>query len=338
MRAGVEAMTISKTCTRAGATASLVVLTTLAALGIPSGALLAQPLESPLRIQVGYAPGGSSDRAARLVAQALQAKYGTTVIVENKAGAGGRLVPQQLKLAKATDNVLMIGNPAVMTVAPVVFKDNGYDPDEDFVPLSEVMSYEFVVAVGPQVPVRDIAQLTEWLKQNPQKAFFGVPATGSLPHFFALMLADRAGVKAEVVGYKGSAPLATELVGGQVPVGIDTVDSVLPLHQAGKLRILAVSGKKRSTFAPDIPTLAEQNVQLVAEGWNTIYAPKSMPAAKAADYAKAIQAVMADPEVQKQFRAANMEPVSSTQEQTIAMLKAYRAQWEPVVKRSGYQP
>jgi tripartite-type tricarboxylate transporter receptor subunit TctC len=322
-------MKTSVALSRMGALAAIAVLA--------SGAVLAQ-IESPLRIQVGYAPGGSSDRAARLVAQALQAKYGTTVIVENKAGAGGRLVPQQLKLAKASDNVLMIGNPAVMTVAPLVFKDNGYDADEDFVPLSEVMSYEFVVAVGPQVPARDIAQLTEWLKQNPQKAFFGVPATGSLPHFFALMLADRAGVKAEVVGYKGSAPLATELVGGQIPVAVDTLDSVLPLHQAGKLRILAVSGKKRSGFAPDIPTLAEQNVPLVADGWNTLYAPKSMPAAKAADYAKAIQTVMADPEIQKQFRAANMEPVSSSQEQTVAMLKAYRTQWEPVVVRSGYQP
>jgi tripartite-type tricarboxylate transporter receptor subunit TctC len=316
----------------------------IGAMAIAAGLLLAsahaiaQQLEGPLRIMVGYAPGGSSDRAARLVAQALQAKHGITVIVENKPGAGGRLVPQQLKLAKPGDNVLMIGNPAVMTVAPVVFKDNNYDPDDDFVPLSEVMTYEFVVAVGPQVPVRDVAQLIEWLKQNPQKAFFGVPATGSLPHFFALMLAERAGVKAEVVGYKGSAPLATELVGGQVPVGIDTVDSVLPLHQAGKLRIVAVSGSKRSTFAPDIPTLAEQNVQLVGQGWNTLYAPKSMPAAKASEYAKAIQAVMADPEVQKQFRAGNMEPVSTSQEQTAAMLKAYRAQWEPVVKRSGYQP
>ena len=331
-------MTRLNTGTGTGAMASLAVLITLAVLGVTSRPSFAQQLDSPLRIQVGYAPGGSSDRAARLVAQGLQAKYGTTVIVENKAGAGGRLVPQQLKLVKSTDNVLMIGNPAVMTVAPVVFKDNGYDPDEDFIPLSEVMSYEFVIAVGSQVPVRDIAQLTEWLKQNPQKAFFGVPATGSLPHFFALMLADRAGVKAEVVGYKGSAPLATELVGGQIPVAVDTLDSVLPLHLAGKLRIVAVSGKQRSSFAPDIPTLVEQNVELAAVGWNTIYAPKSMPSAKAADYARAIQAVMADPEIQKQFRAANMEPVSSSQEQTTAMLKAYRAQWEPVVKRSGYQP
>lgn len=298
----------------------------------------AQKPESPLRIVVGYAPGGSSDRAARLVGQALQAKYGVTVVVDNKPGGGGRLAAQQVKLTRPSENVLMVGNPAVMTVAPLVFKDNNYDPDDDFVPLSEVMTYEFAVAVGPQVPARDVAQLIGWLKDNPQKAFFGVPATGSLPHFFALMLGERAALKADVIGYKGSAPLTTELVGGQVPVAIDTLDSVLPLHQAGKLRILAVSGKGRSSFAPDIPTLAEQKIDLVADGWNVFFAPKSMPAARAADYAKAIQAVMADPDVQKQFKAANMEPVSSSQEQTIAMLKGYRAQWEPVVKRSGYQP
>ena len=316
---------------------SLAIIAVAAAL-LAGADAIAQKLDGPLRIVVGYAPGGSSDRSARLVAQALQAKHGITVIVDNKPGAGGRLAAQQVKLAKPDENVLMVGNPAVMTVAPVVFKDNNYDAYEDFVPLSEVMTYDFAIAVGPQIPARDIAQLIAWLRDNPQKAFIGVPATGSLPHFFALMLGERAMVKAEVVGYKGSAPLATDLVGGQVPVAIDTLDSVLPLHQGGKVRILAVSGKSRSTFAPDIPTVAEQNVNLIGDGWNVIFAPKSMQAAKAADYARAIHAAMTEPDVQKQFRAANMEPVVSSQEQTAARLKAYRAQWEPVVKRSGWQP
>ena len=297
----------------------------------------AQKIEGPLKLVVGYAPGGASDRAARLVAQALQDRYGINVVVENKPGAGGRLAAQQLKLNRPDENVLMLGNPAVMTVAPMVFKDVNYDPDTDFVPLSQVMSYDFAVVVGPQVPVREISHLIAWLKANPEKAFFGVPATGSLPHFFALMLADRAHTRGEIIGYKGSSPLANALLGGEIPVAIDTLDAVLPLHQAGRLRILAVSGNSRSVFAKEIPTLKEQNIDLIADGWNTVYAPRSMPAAKAADYAKAVQTVMADPSVRKQFLAVNAEPVSSSQRQTAAMLKTYNAQWQPAVKHSGYQ-
>lgn len=298
----------------------------------------APKLDSPLRLIVGYAPGGSSDRAARLIGEALQARHGINVLVENKPGAGGRLAAQQFKLATATDYMLMIGNPAVITVAPLVFKDNLYDPETDFVPVSQVTSYEFGIAVGPKVPVGSIPQLMSWLKANPREAFFGVPATGSLPHFFALMLGDRAEVKAEVVGYKGSSPLATELLGGHIPVAIDTIDALAPLHQGGKLKILAASGKSRSVFAKDVPTLREVGIALDADGWNAFFAPRTMPADKVQALAQAIQAVMADPALQKRFADASMEPVSSSQAQTAAMLKAYKAQWEPVVRRSGYQP
>jgi tripartite-type tricarboxylate transporter receptor subunit TctC len=297
----------------------------------------AQKPDDPLRFVVGYAPGGASDRAARLVGDALHAKYGTTVIVENKTGAGGRLAAQQFRNAAPTDNVLMLGNPAIIVVAPLVFKDNNYDPNADFVPVTQVTSYEFGVAVGPQVPARDMKSLLAWLKANPDKAFFGVPATGSLPHFFALMLGDRAAVKAEVVGYKGSAPLATELMGGQVPVAVDTIDALAPLHQGRKLTILAVSGSSRSEFVKDVPTLKESGIDLSATGWNTFFAPKAMPAAKVATLAQAISTVMSDPAVRKRFVDASMDPVSMTQEQTAAALKAYKAQWEPAVKRSGYQ-
>ncbi|TWG81853.1 tripartite-type tricarboxylate transporter receptor subunit TctC [Cupriavidus gilardii J11] len=299
--------------------------------------VLAQKLDGPLRLLVGYAPGGASDRAARIIGQALQEKYGMTVVVENKPGAGGRLAAQQLKHAGAADNVLMLGNPAVITVAPIVFKDNGYDADADFVPVSHVTSYDFAVVTGAQVPVREMSHLIAWLKANPDKAFFGVPATGSLPHFFALMLGERAGVKGDVVGYKGSAPLSTDLLGGQVPVGVDTLDTVLSLHRSGKLRILAVSGKARSPFARDIPTLKEAGIDLAADGWNTFFASRAMPADKTRMLAGAIQSVMADPAVRQRFVSVSMEPVSRSQEQTVAMLKAYKAQWQPVVRRSGFQ-
>lgn len=299
---------------------------------------LAQAQEAPLRIVVGYAPGGSSDRVARIVADKLQAKLGSPVIVENRTGAGGRLSAQAVKSAPANQPALLLANPAVMLVAPLVFPDAGYDAERDFRPVSHVNSYEFGVAVSAAVPVRELPHLIAWLRANPDKANFGVPATGSLPHFFGLMVGDAAKVSAEVVGYRGSAPLLNDLIGGQVPVAFDTFDTLLPQHEAGKVRILAVSSAKRSPLDPKIPTFKEGGLDLAATGWNTFFAPMSMPKAQAERLAGLIHEVMKDPDTRRKFEAAKMEPVASTMVQTEAMLKAYRAQWAPVVQRSGFKP
>ncbi len=298
----------------------------------------AQPLEGPLRVVVPYAPGGSSDRVARLVADKLGPKLGLTVVVENRTGGGGRIAAQQLKATPANQNVLLLANPALMLVAPLVFKDAGYDPEKDYQPVSQASSYEFAVAVGAGVPVRELNHLLAWLRANPEQANFGVPATGSLPHFFGLMVGEKAGVKAQVVGYRGSGPLLTDLMGGQIPVAFDTFDTLLPQHEAGKVRILAVSSAKRSPFAPAIPTFKEAGLDLNADGWNTFFAPASMPAARVAQFGQAIREVMQDPDTVRRFNDARLGPVASTPEQTGRMLAAYRAQWAPVVQKSGYQP
>ena len=313
-------------------------------LAVAAGTLLAltatlvHAQEAPLRIVVGYAPGGSSDRVARIVADKLGSKLGTPVIVENKTGAGGRLSAQYVKGLPANQPTLLLANPAVMVVAPLVFPDSGYDPERDFRPVSTVNSYEFSVAVATAVPVRELPHLIAWLRANPEKANFGVPATGSLPHFFGLMVGDATKVSAEVVGYRGSGPLLTDLLGGQVPVAFDTFDTQLPQHEAGKIRILAVSGAKRNAMAPQIPTFKESGMDVVATGWNTLFAPLSMPQATVDRLARLVMEVMQDPDTQRKFAAAKMDPVVSTPAQTATMLKAYRAQWAPVVQRSGFKP
>ena len=298
----------------------------------------AQTLDSPLHIVVGYAPGGATDRVARIVGEKLGAKLGVPVIVDNKPGAGGRLAAQQVKLTPASQNVLMLANPAVMVVAPLVFKDNNYDAERDFVPVSHVNAYDFALSVSPTLPVRELNHLLAWMRANPQQANVGVPATGSLPHFFGLMVGEKAKVQTQVIGYRGSAPLLNDLIGGQVPIAVDTEDVVLPQHNAGKLRILAISGDKRSPFAPNVPTFKEAGLDLSATGWNTFFAPATMPREKIERLSNAIREVMQDPDTQRKFKDSNMTPVVSTQAQTIAMLKAYKTQWAPVVQKSGYQP
>lgn len=322
---------LAATASALGAAAALSALSTTAALAQTHA-------DAPLRIVVGYPPGGSSDRVARIVADKLQAKLGSPVIVENKTGAGGRLSAQYVKAAPANQPALLLANPAVMVVAPLVFPDAGYDAERDFRAVSHVNSYEFGVAVGSAVPVKELPHLLAWLRANPAQANFGVPATGSLPHFFGLMVGDAAKVRAEIVGYRGSAPLTTDLIGGQVPVAFDTFDSLLPQHEAGKVRVLAVSSAKRSPLAPNVPTFKEAGLDLVATGWNTFFAPASMPAAQVERLSQLIQDVMKDPDTRLKFEAAKMEPVTASRAQTEAMLKAYRAQWAPVVQRSGFKP
>jgi len=314
---------------------STLLLTAIAALAAPDGTI-AQPLEGTLRIVVPYPSGGASDRAARLVADRLKDKLGTSVVVENRTGAGGRLAMQQLKATPAGQNVLVVGNPALMVVAPVVFRDVGYDARRDFVPVAHVTNYDFAVAVGSAVPVREFNHLAAWLRANPEKANFGVPATGSLPHFFALMIGESIGVTPQIVGYRGSAPSITDLMAGTIPVAVDTLDALLPHQSGGRLRILAMAGARRSPMAPSIPTLRESGLDTVATGWNAMFAPASMPADRVRRIGVAIRDLMREPETRARFEAASMEPVSAGPEQTAKMLAAYRAQWEPVVKKSGF--
>ena len=310
----------------------------LAATGWFAGAGIASAQTTagaPLRIVVPYPPGGSSDRAARVLAEALQPRLGVPVVVENITGAGGRLAMRQLAGAPADTNVLVVANPALMVVAPLVYKNNGYDPDRDYQPVSQISTYEFAVAVAGAVPVREVSHLMAWVKANPDKANLGVPATGSLPHFFALMVGQAAKAPVQVVGYRGSAPLSTDLIGGHLPVAVDTLDTLLPLHEGGKLRILATSGAQRAVAS--IPTFKEAGLNVTATGWNVLYAKAGMPAAMADRLGREIAEIMALAPVRQQFIAVKAEPVSASREQTRKMLEAFKGQWVPVIKQAGLQ-
>ncbi|RRH86850.1 ABC transporter substrate-binding protein [Variovorax beijingensis] len=298
----------------------------------------APALDGALTLVVGYTAGGSTDRIARMVAERLGPKLGVAVTVENRPGEGGRLAAKEVKRAPAAQNVLMLGNPAVMVVAPLVFKDAGYDAEKDFVPVSQVSSYDFALAVGNKLQLDRAMFLVGRLWAHPEEAVFGVPATGSLPHFFGLMVGDALSVQPQIKGYGGSAPLSADLSGGSLPIAIDTLDSLYGQHVAGKIRILAVSGKKRASFAPTIPTFREAGMKIDADGWNTFFAPASMPPAKVQLLSTKIREVMQDPALQKAANAAYITPIVSTQAETVQMLKAFRQQWEPVVRRSGFQP
>jgi tripartite-type tricarboxylate transporter receptor subunit TctC len=162
-----------------------------------------------------------------------------------------------------------------------------------------------------------------------------MPATGSLPHFFALMMAQGAGIKPEVIGYKGSSPLVTDLMGGHVPVAIDALDSHLVQHEAGKIRILATSGAKRAL--PNVPTFKEAGLDVVATGFNTFYAKASMPADRAAGLSREIKAVMSMPDVQQKFIVLKAEAVAADQAASRAEVEAFKKLWVPAIRQANLQ-
>ncbi len=289
--------------------------------------------DNTLRLIVPYPPGGTSDQAARILAAELQPKLGTPVIVENIVGAGGRVAMQQIKRMPNDANVLVLVNPALMVIAPLVFNNIGYEPDTDFVPVSQVTRYEMGVAVAASHEAKSMADLNRWIKTNGAKATFGVPATGSIPHFFALMVSQAAGAEVPVIGYKGSAPLVNDMLGGHVPVAIDALDTLLPQHEGGKARILATSGGTRSV--KDVPTLKEQGLNLEADGWNIFYAKNTLPADRLARYAKEISALMATPAIREKFVNLKMDPVSADREKTTATVNGFKSLWVPVIKKAG---
>jgi|SRR5690625_2280322 len=311
---------------------------TLFFLGINSVAAQDTPTFSdPFNIIVGYAPGGASDRAARFVAEQLQNELGTTVIVENKTGAGGRLAVQHTKNQPENRDTLMIGNPATIVVAPLVFDNLPYDPNTDLKTVAMVTDYNFGVAVAAESPIQTIQELIEWASENPAEFNVGVPASGSLPHFFGLMLADLADIDAEIIGYRGSAPALNDLMGGSIPVAIDTLDVLTNLHSGERIRILATSGDEIEAKLPEVPTFKSAGLELQASGWNGMFAPAVMSDEKVEYLGELIKDIMSRPEVQQRFLDSDLPPVAANNTEAQAMIDDFADQWVPIIKTSGYK-
>ena len=205
------------------------------------------------------------------------------VLVENRPGAGGRIVAESMKNAPADGSVLMLTPVVVPVLAPMVFSKLPYDPAVDFAPVAHVANFQFALGVNGTHPAKSMKELVAWYKANPAKANFGSPAPGSLPHFFGLMIGKGAGIDLIHVPYNGGAPMMNGLMGDQVSSGIDTTVEMIELHRAGKIRILGTSGATRSPLLPDVPTLVESGLAGVeGTGWFAVYAPAKTPEADGA--------------------------------------------------------
>ncbi|MGZ5277707.1 MAG: Bug family tripartite tricarboxylate transporter substrate binding protein [Caldimonas sp.] len=295
-------------------------------------------VDKPVRVLVGFAPGGSADIAARLLADRMKDELRQPVVVENRPGAGGRIVAEAVRNAPADGSVLMLTPIVVTVLAPMVFSKLPYDPVTDFAPVAHVANFQFALSVNASHPAKNMKELVAWYKANPAKANFGSPAPGSLPHFFGVMIAKGAGIELVHVPYNGGGPLMNGVMGDQVGAGIDTLVDQIELHRTGKIRLLASSGSTRSPLLPEVPTFAESGLPGVeGTSWFAVYAPAKTPEPTIRQLNAAINKALAVPELRERFAKLGLEPTGGTPADLAKRMAEDTARWAPVVKASGFR-
>lgn len=294
--------------------------------------------DKPIKILVGFPPGGSADVIARVLAQQLSAKLGgQSVIVDNKPGASGRIAIEALKTAAPDGTTLFVTPSGPMVIFPHVFKKLGFDPVKDFTPVSQLAGFQFAITSGPKSNVKNIAEMLVKAKSDPSTASFATPGTGTVPQFLGVMLSDTAKVDLQHVPFQGGAPALNALLGGHVGYGIDVVSEILEAQKAGKVRVIAVTGAKRSAQLPDAPTLREQGIAMDASAWFAIYGPANMPPATLARINKAVVEAINDPAAKTKLSSMGFDVIGSTPEQLTAVQKADLNKWEKPIKATGFQ-
>jgi tripartite-type tricarboxylate transporter receptor subunit TctC len=226
-----------------------------------------------------------------------------------------------------------------MAVVPHVYKDITYDPLKDFTPVAIGATFQFAIAAGPMSGAKTWNEFAAWAKANPTKAGYATSGAGSLPHFFGVMLGKGIGVEMVHVPYKGSAAYANDLLGGQVATAVDAIADLTELHRAGKVKILASSGAKRSTAVPDVPTFGELGVAGVeAMGWFGFFAPAKTPKPIVDALNSAINKALQSPDVAAKLSGLGMDPATGSPEQFAKILADDYNKWGPIVKASGFKP
>jgi tripartite-type tricarboxylate transporter receptor subunit TctC len=313
---------------------------------LSSGALLALPQASwaqtrpAIRILVGFPPGGATDAIARVVADRLPNLLGQPVIIDNKAGVGGRMAADAVLAAPADGLTFMVAPNATPTFQMLVFGHQiRWNIVKDFTPVATVASYPLGMGVALSTGATNAREFVEWVRKNPGKSSFGSPGLGGQNAFLGEQLAKTAGIDLPVTPYKGSPPMVNDLLGGHVPSAISLMDGMMAHHRAGKIRVIGIFTKERSPLMPDIPPFAEQGIDVTSgEGWTGMWARAGTPAAEIERMQKAIQQVLQMPEVREQMaQRLWVQPHYRNGADMDKLQRAELAHWEPIIKASGFK-
>ena len=307
------------------------------ALVLHAAPALAQGAKPPVKLIVGYPAGGSADAVARMVAEKLKDELGTTVLVDNRPGAGGQIAADFVRAAPADGTTVLVANSHMMVMLPLTSKAVKYDSTKDFQPVGRMTSFYVAITVPAALPVTRVDQWVALAKSDARQASFGVPAAGSVAHFMGYKLGVDGKAALQPIPYKGAAPLVQDLLGGQVSAGILPILDVVPHAQSGKLRVLAVNGPKRAQLLPAVPTLKELGVNgFEALEWTALFMPPATPQPVVEQMNAALRKVLATPDIQERLLKLGMESNPSTPGELGALVASDLAVWSPVVKSSGF--
>jgi len=289
----------------------------------------------PIKIVVGFVPGGATDVVARLMAQKLQEAWGQAVLIENKPGGGSNIGSEQVARAAPDGYTLLLGTIANATNMSI-YKDLAYDTLRDFAPVTQFISAPSVLVVAPSLPVSNLKELIALAKAKPGTLSYASSGAGGSPHLAGELLKLRAGIDIIHVPYKGAAPALVDVVSGTVSMGFKTALSAIPHMQSGKLKPIAVAANRRLPQIPNVPTMAEAGLaDFEVSSWNGLLAPAKTPPEIVAKLNREFVRILATADVREKFAAQAAEPVGNTPEQFRAYIKAEIDKWAQVVKASG---
>lgn len=314
---------------------------TLAALAAACASLSvhAQPGNgAPITLVVPGPAGGTPDVVARQLGQQLSQLLGQTVIVDNKAGAAGNIGVSAVAKAAPDGRTLLMGFAQTMALNPVVFRKLPYDPLADFVPVARLVEFELALAIPATVPATSVAELVNWLKAHPQSGAYGSFGAGTPSQFAGAMFNRTAQLGLVHAPYKGSAPLITDLIGGQVQLGFVVPQIAIPQAKSGKLRILAVTGERRSPALPGVPTMQEAGFgDVVAAGWYGLFAPRGTPSDVVARLDRAVQQALRTPALANFLIEQDLRPAYLGAREFGAFQQAEIARWRAIAARTDFR-
>ncbi|HKS61620.1 MAG TPA: tripartite tricarboxylate transporter substrate binding protein [Xanthobacteraceae bacterium] len=290
----------------------------------------------PVRIVVTFPPGGSSDVTARALSVPLQKNLGQAVVVDNKPGAGGTIAATEIFRAGPDGYNLLMSNTTPISLAPFMLDPQPYDSVKGFTHVALVATVPDVVMVHPSVPAKNIEELAAWIKAQNKKIFYGSGGVGSIGHILGETFKKQTGLNIEHVGYKGSAPMITDLIAGRLSFSFDTLPQNVPHIKAEKLRPLAVTSRARSHVAPDIPTVIEAGLPyLLAENFIGVSAPAGLPPAVLAKLHGAIQTSLDDPQLVARLNDLGLTVRKMSQAEFAEFVQQQVQGWAEPVKASG---